>query len=235
MALILKQEHTTNAPSGSNIFIADSTGSYDSVTNIGGYGTPNPTRASKALCCYVALKKTTGDVDVTQNVNNSTIDPTSVGSFVLDVTSTKDGVYESTIIAADIYNSSTGYSAGKVAYWPSSETFRLYNGTSWADITISQVFANKDIVAAGLIFNTKRLHHMAFAINEYNDLVKDIGLYFKENDGCDDCFGKHSKYDEMITRENFLRLMIYTSCGSWTLGNYMNAQEAIEAIHQFNC
>lgn len=85
----------TEAQDGTTITISDTTGDY-SVTNTGGYGSPNTARTDVALIIIGKYKASTGDTDMTF----STYDPETVTAFVLpDLT--LDGYYEFKIYTVD--------------------------------------------------------------------------------------------------------------------------------------
>lgn len=117
MALEIKVQKTSITSNCKTFTIDDVTGTYDAITNPGGYGAPNPERSDLYLALVVTLKKSDGDELIT--VPSYT--PNTVTTWSVAVT--EDGWYEIYLCAAYEYDSNLTYIENAVVYYPSTNSF----------------------------------------------------------------------------------------------------------------
>lgn len=106
----LEDTNTINVD-GNRIYLEDATGDY-SISNSGGYGTPNPTRTSTALFAIGVNKTSKGDVLVEFEKYN----PLTASKFNAIIA--RDGWYVFSMAAIPIYNAAglSTYTTGKIYY-----------------------------------------------------------------------------------------------------------------------
>lgn len=86
----------TDSQDGTTIYVSDETGTYDAVSNPGGYGAPNTERDQLALVILGRLKGSTADTELTPDA----YDPESVTQFAFSGL-TLDGYYQFKIYTVD--------------------------------------------------------------------------------------------------------------------------------------
>lgn len=190
---------------GSIIYIPDETGTYDAISNLGGYGTPNIERTDLALIILGKYKASTGDTDLTFDTYN----PEVVTQFsVSDLTT--DGYYQFKVYSVDRY----------VAQPPTLNTFvydftthalKRGNGSSFVTAVYSELEDN-DIVN-----NTKDWPHipsLSMARNYLNKLLL-IGAQSAK---------KTDLQQFLIATE----VMMFGGLSLFTEGSYTTFQEEIE-------
>lgn len=117
MALQLKLENTnTINADGNRVYLKDSTGTYDAVTNPTGYGGVNPTRGTLAILVLAAAKTSKGDLLVSLEPYNK------LSSDTFNVIVPYDGWYEFSILSLPIYNALLPFTDGTVVYDPLTDT-----------------------------------------------------------------------------------------------------------------
>lgn len=88
----------TESEDGSTIYVSDETGTYDAISNPGGYGAPNTERSDVALIILGKYKATAGDTDLTPDA----YDPEDVTQFVFSGLE-RDGYHQFLIYTVDKY------------------------------------------------------------------------------------------------------------------------------------
>lgn len=112
MPLQLKTAETKN-PAKTELYIEflNATGAY-SVSNTGGFGTPNPARNTLAVLFYGNYKPSAGDVLATPAV----YDPLTVSTFTFAITPETNGHLNGYLFALAIYDPMGSYTDGDVVW-----------------------------------------------------------------------------------------------------------------------
>jgi hypothetical protein len=145
MALILKDKATI-ADSGDQVYLEfrDATGDYDAIDNPGGFGIPNPTRASVAVLIKAVHKLTGGDIAADVLAYN----PLTVESFTVEIYKEVNGVLNFVILAPSIFDPIAVYADGDVVYDnenPSLPFIKERVAGVWEERTIDQIIGNSHV------------------------------------------------------------------------------------------
>lgn len=144
MGLILKVAHASTSSDCATMTINHTTGDY-AATNLGGFGSPNPTRASQYLKLFVTLKTSNGDETIALDAYTEN----TIESWDVDIAS--DGYYEVYLFACEAYSTGVTYGVGDIAYDAGTDTyyksllasnlnFALTNTTYWEEATLIATF-----------------------------------------------------------------------------------------------
>lgn len=227
--LVLKL--TKDIFSSSYIDILDSTGIYNALTNLGGYGVPNVLRASSNLGIVAALKGadknqplvTTITAPTSGNVNNVT---------KWRITLTTSGWIKVVAFIAPTYSPSVVYNRYDVVYDPNTTKFYFWNNTApsltpgtlsttlgWAEVT------DGDIVEKSTQTDIKGFYRVT--LNDFNtEAIKAcIGakaVELSQQEDCNDCIDKCIKNSFRISQYR------YGAESLAAIGNYVSAQIIIE-------
>jgi hypothetical protein len=164
-----------------NFTIIDTTGSYDALTNTGGYGGPNEDRTDVANYLLVSKNNTNGARTYLEVVNTDPLN-TMEWSLVSEV----DGWYQATLLSFQKWNGSDSYvSSGDpdVVYYTGTSKFymAIQNSTNiapdsgsgsqyWAEITdfteIQQDYSNVVVVDYEFLIDSRTSLCIADALHE---------------------------------------------------------------------
>lgn len=195
----------TESQNGTQIFISDETGTYNAISNTGGYGAPNTARTDLALIILGKYKASIGDTDLTFDTYN----PEVVTQFSVSGLTT-DGYYQFKVYSVDRY----------VAQPPTLNTFvydftthglKRGNGSAFIAATYDELETN-DVVN-----NTKDWPHipsLSMARNYLNKLLL-IGAQSAK---------KTDLQQYLIATE----VMMFGGLSLFTEGSYTTFQEEIE-------
>ncbi len=118
MALVQVLEKTSISSDCITLVISDSTGAYNVSANPGGYGTPNPARASLYMIFFCNLRSATGartPIDVPAYNYNT------VASWA--ITLSQDGWYELYAFSTIAYDVATTYALGDITFDVGTNSF----------------------------------------------------------------------------------------------------------------
>lgn len=124
MSLILS--YTKSLETSTSIRITDSTGTYDSENNVGGYGgDDNPERVDLNLGLVVVYKASDGNKGLT--VTRALPSSSTVNTVTAwDITLTNSGYHRFGIFTAPTYDELAVYSQYDIIYEPNSDQFYYY-------------------------------------------------------------------------------------------------------------
>ncbi len=195
----------TESQDGSTIYISDETGTYNAISNLGGYGAPNTERADLALIILGKYKASTGDTDLSFDTYN----PEVVTQFSVSNLDT-DGYYQFKIYSVDRY----------VAQPPTLNTF-VYDFTAHAlkrgNGSAFVVATNDELETNDIINNAKDWPHipdLSMARNYLNKLLLIGSQSAKKTD----------LQQFLIATE----VMMFGGLSLFTEGSYTTFQEEIE-------
>lgn len=211
--MALKQTFSSEPKSnlGTEILFKDTTGDY-SVTNTGGYGSPNTERADLALIGIFHYKPISGDVDKTPVA----YDPETVIQWELQSISL-DGWYR-----GDIYSvpKSTGMetpSTNDFRYDFATDLLERYNGSSW--VTASN--ADLETYGADYLVETEDYIHLARMEKAFIHINKLLAKGCECNDKDELRLKKADVHEKIIG--------VYSDfCATSGSGNKTTAQQTVE-------
>jgi hypothetical protein len=216
--------------------LLDNTGLYNVTTNPGGYGTPNPDRATLALYLYGYKYKK--DVDDTP-LNISNLDPTAVTQWQIPMPT--DGYYYFTLLGFNIYDVLLPYAQGVYVYYAGGYYKSLdviatgedpiNNPSLWepvADLTSDDVSGNASVYTA---FSDQVPNYRAKAC--YQEQVQ------LDAEGCCDCHDreqtKTKKYQKIFVHLNAASFDCLQQKYQQADAELMYLAEYCESIHCKHC
>lgn len=233
MALELSLSVSSEANDGTSITIADVTGDYNASTNEGGYGTPNPTRASLRLY-MLPLKKAEDGTPTILDVDNTDAD--TITSWEIEIEN--DGWHSFGVLACSAYSASADYSISNIVF---------------SDVT-NQIYITKKSNGIGsTVVNpaTDSLNETWGTI-ESGDIDVNEVLAFPSNYGIEDSFilnqiitGRSNKYYAVQVANNFdtkskttkrrieyLQLFLNAALINETIERYAEGERAILTFNE---
>lgn len=199
---------------GSEMYLQDATGIYDSPDNEGGWGIPNPERNSKAL--LVSAFNNTSDGPKEATVQE--YDPETVTDFVME--SLVDGYYEVFAVAVD---KSIPTVEGDYGWTIDSGLVRLEDGVNvsvkpedlYNDPTFDDSVSYKTVIIArsAIYRNTKNL-----------ELVNLRMAHFEDR-------GHNREIEDLQEHYNTVKALIDGSLYAWCSDNYTEAQRILESFN----
>lgn len=219
MSLVLQIVQQSISADGTTMVFADTTGSYNSVTNPGGYGTPNPARNTLALFLQVFNNRYNGSPTIQQiPLLVASYTPTTVTTW--SVTTNLQGWQEATVYGVVLYDASgaTLYSIGQFVYDVSSSQLRQILTVSgagpytytWSVQQPSALGSAGTTVAYSTVYNTYALTNLNNCYNEANDIQL---LSKKEKD-----------FHAYLQISSYLSAIIY----AFNSGKWANAEQMVE-------
>jgi hypothetical protein len=134
--------------------VEDDTGTYNATTNPGGYGSPNPVRASLALFVYGYKFMPNPDEDTTLNIINNN-DPVNVTSWQVDMN--MDGYHYIRVLGFNIWSAVATYQIDNLVFYQTryyralaitTNEDPINNPLVWQeelDLTTDEIYANASI------------------------------------------------------------------------------------------
>lgn len=206
--------HSINI-ANTEIYIDDSTGDYDALTNTGGYGAPNPDRVDLALVVLIEYKASTGDELLTANSN----DPLSVVQFTLPTPSPDgwvrvDGWFIEKIVGGEI--------DGDVRYDTGDGKVKKMVSAVWVEVTDY----NDLLLEAALVTDTLNINVLVESSKKKHDVNNErfdkilTGDFNEKRDTLD------RQYIEIDGR-------LEQGSNQFAAGNYSEFQRITEALTKF--
>lgn len=213
MALQLKLSRTSINNIGTEMYLSDVTGSYNSETNPGGYGGINQTRNSVALLIQSILHKSTEDV----NIEIKEYDPEAVEHFTL--LTREDGYIETIMVAVQKTEPTIEFSYG----WTSVLGLVQLVGGLFVPKTPLDLY-NDPMFLEATSFKTVLLARMAIYRNKTNlELIR-----IKQAASND-----RSHNREIVDKErefSFVRGLLEGARYQWCMENYTESQRIVESF-----
>src|SRR5690242_17243031 len=110
MALEISVAKASISKDCTTLTITDTTGSYDAVTNLTGYGVPNEVRSNLYNKLFLTLKKSTGD----EPISIDAYDENTKSSWEIIIN--EDGWYEAYLFGCLVWGSGITYQLGYISY-----------------------------------------------------------------------------------------------------------------------
>lgn len=190
---------------GSVITISDGTGTYDAISNLGGYGSPNTARTDVALIALGKYKASNGDTALTLD----TFNPETVTSFTVS-NLTLDGYYQFKIYTIDRYIAQPA-TLNTFVYDFTTHGLKRGNGTSFISATYQELEDNQ------VVNSTQDWPHIPDLFKARNYLVKLLLIGSQSTK-------KTDLQQFLISTE----VMVYGGLSLFTEGSFTTFQEEIE-------
>lgn len=219
----LENTNTTN-DLGSILYLKDSTGDYDALTNVGGYGDPNTERSDVALfvtAYYVSTKSTLP-------VTIKGYDPLVATDFVVNLT--MDGWYKFNMLAFPIYDPLLleTYNPGTAYYDPISGGLvsikKTVDGDNYAVErtleSLSNIGYEVSIIDSFIIYNSSKTK---VRLNSFISDLLTNNVDFKDKN-----------LIRLKDNYNAIRAILQGAVYEFCRGNKYTAQKSIEFLNSNN-
>lgn len=213
--LQLQLNRTGINSNGTEMYLSDATGDYHVDDNPGGWGAPNPERASKAVLIQAFNNTSEGAVEFEVNE----YDPETVDSFVIQCAA--DGYIETFMIAVDKVEPTV---EGAYGWTATAGLVKLEEGVL-VDKTVKEVYEDV-LFQDSLSYKTVLLARIAIYRNDLN-----LKLVQKRMQKYDDR-GHNREIADLQEQFNFVRSLLEGARYQWCLDSYTEAQRVVEAFNE---
>lgn len=215
MSITLQLNRTGINSDGTEMYLADATGDYNTPDNEGGWGAPNPERASKALLVQAFNNTSDGSVEFPV----SDYDPETVENFTVQCSA--DGYIETFMVAVDKVEPTVEDAYGWTA---TGGLMKLEDGVL-VPKTVKEAFEDPLFFDA-VSYKTVLLARIAIYRNNLN-----LNLIQTRMQKSDDR-GHSREIADLQEQFNFARGLLEGARYQWCMDNYTESQRIVESFNE---
>lgn len=219
----LKNTNTIN-PEGNRVYLIDNTGTYDSVTNPTGYGSPNTEREDVALVVLAVNKTSKGDI----LIDIVPYSPSTATHF--DIIISKDGWYQFSMAVLMILDETDlgSYDVGQILYDASLDRI-VKIGTDMNGDNIPLEIERKELLNSTYVQATTDTFFVAYNSKIKNKINTQVSDLLTTNVSFED-----RELQKLQANYNALRAILQGAIYEYCRGNKYVAQKDIEFLNTNN-